>query len=109
MTITLARDAEQFELDDRLPVLPLRDVVIFPYMVIPLLVGRAASLAAVEAALAGDRWIFLVAQRARRIPLQPTSFAWESPGACCRWPASPTARRKCCSKASRARRSRATR
>ncbi|HMA04054.1 MAG: endopeptidase La [Gemmatimonas sp.] len=64
MTITLARDAEQFELDDRLPVLPLRDVVIFPYMVIPLLVGRAASLAAVEAALAGDRWIFLVAQRA---------------------------------------------
>jgi len=63
MAITLTRDEEQFELEDRLPVLPLRDVVIFPYMVIPLLVGRAASLAAVEAALAGDRWIFLVAQR----------------------------------------------
>jgi ATP-dependent Lon protease len=63
MTITLTRDEEKFELEDRLPVLPLRDVVIFPYMVIPLLVGRAASLAAVEAALAGDRWIFLVAQR----------------------------------------------
>ena len=63
MTLTLTRDEEKFELDERLPVLPLRDVVIFPYMVIPLLVGRAASLAAVEAALAGDRWIFLVAQR----------------------------------------------
>ncbi len=63
MTITLMRDEERFELEERLPVLPLRDVVIFPYMVIPLLVGRAASLAAVEAALAGDRFIFLVAQR----------------------------------------------
>ena len=63
MAIKLTRDEEQFELEDRLPVLPLRDVVIFPYMVIPLLVGRAASLAAVETALAGDRWIFLVAQR----------------------------------------------
>ncbi|HLB10679.1 MAG TPA: endopeptidase La, partial [Gemmatimonadaceae bacterium] len=63
MTITLTRDEESFELEERLPVLPLRDVVIFPYMVMPLLVGRAASLAAVEAALAGDRWIFLVAQR----------------------------------------------
>ena len=63
MTLTLTRDEERFELEERLPVLPLRDVVIFPYMVIPLLVGRAASLAAVEAALAGDRWIFLVAQR----------------------------------------------
>ncbi|MEO8881308.1 MAG: endopeptidase La [Gemmatimonadaceae bacterium] len=63
MPITLTRDEESFELDERLPVLPLRDVVIFPYMVMPLLVGRAASLAAVEEALAGDRWIFLVAQR----------------------------------------------
>ena len=60
--ITLTRDEESFELDERLPVLPLRDVVIFPYMVMPLLVGRAASLAAVEEALAADRWIFLVAQ-----------------------------------------------
>ena len=42
MAIQLTRDEEQFELEDRLPVLPLRDVVIFPYMVIPLLVGRAA-------------------------------------------------------------------
>jgi ATP-dependent Lon protease len=63
MPLILMRDEERFELEERLPVLPLRDVVIFPYMVIPLLVGRQASLAAVESALAGDRWIFLVAQR----------------------------------------------
>ncbi len=49
--------------DARLPVLPLRDVVVFPYVVMPLLVGRQASLAAVEAASRGDGTIFLVAQR----------------------------------------------
>ena len=43
--------------------MPLRDVVVFPYMVIPLLVGRPASLAAIDTAIAEDRWIFLVAQR----------------------------------------------
>ncbi len=63
MPITLLRDAERFEVNDRLPVLPLRDVVLFPYMVIPLLVGRQSSLAAVETALEGDRWLFVVAQR----------------------------------------------
>ncbi|MBX6331587.1 MAG: endopeptidase La [Gemmatimonadaceae bacterium] len=63
MPISLQRGDEHFEVSDRLPVLPLRDVVVFPYMVIPLLVGRPGSLAAVEAALAEDRWIFLVAQR----------------------------------------------
>jgi ATP-dependent Lon protease len=49
--------------DARLPVLPLRDVVVYPYVVIPLLVGRQGSLAAVEAASRGDGMIFLVAQR----------------------------------------------
>ena len=48
---------------DRLPVLPLRDVVLFPYVVMPLLVGRTASLAALEAANAEDRLVLLVAQR----------------------------------------------
>ena len=60
---TIVRGDESFEVFERLPVLPLRDVVVFPYMVIPLLVGRQGSLAAVEKAVAGDRWIFLVAQR----------------------------------------------
>ncbi|HEX6536705.1 MAG TPA: endopeptidase La [Gemmatimonadaceae bacterium] len=61
--LTVTRADERFEVDERLPVLPLRDVVVFPYMVVPLLVGRQASLGAVEAALRDDRWIFLVAQR----------------------------------------------
>ena len=48
---------------ERLPVLPLRDVVLFPYVVMPLLVGRQASLAAIEAANDEERLVLLVAQR----------------------------------------------
>ncbi len=44
------------------PVLPLRDIVVFPNMVVPLFVGRDKSVAALEAAMAGDKEIFLVAQ-----------------------------------------------
>src|SRR4051812_7834559 len=47
----------------RLAVLPLRDVVVFPYVAMPLLVGRQASLGAIEAAAAEGGAIFLVAQR----------------------------------------------
>ncbi len=43
--------------------LPLRDLVLFPYVVIPLLVGRQASLAAVEAAVNADKHLLLVAQK----------------------------------------------
>ena len=64
MNITLHRDDEATEVPARLPVLPLRDVVIFPYTVTPLLVGRAGSLAAIEEAMAGDGFIALVTQRA---------------------------------------------
>ena len=63
MPQTFQRDNESIPTSDRIPVLPLRDVVIFPYVVIPLLVGRAGSLAAIEAALAEDKIILLVAQR----------------------------------------------
>ncbi|HUQ99826.1 MAG TPA: endopeptidase La, partial [Gemmatimonadaceae bacterium] len=63
MPQTFQRDNETIPTSDRIPVLPLRDVVIFPYVVIPLLVGRPASLAAIEAALAEDKIILLVAQR----------------------------------------------
>ena len=48
---------------DSLPLLPLRDMVVFPYMVIPLLVGRQKSIAAVEEADAKDKTILLCAQR----------------------------------------------
>jgi ATP-dependent Lon protease len=47
-----------------LPLLPLRDVVVFPHMVIPLFVGRAKSIKALESAMAGERRIMLVAQKA---------------------------------------------
>ena len=56
-------DGEVLATADRLPVLPLRDVVVFPYVVMPLLVGRAASLAALEAANSTDQLVLLVAQR----------------------------------------------
>ena len=46
-----------------IPVLPLRDVVVFPHMVIPLFVGRDKSMHALEAAMQGDRKIALVAQK----------------------------------------------
>ena len=45
-----------------LPLLPLRDIVVFPGMVVPLFVGREMSVAALEAAMTGDKDIFLLAQ-----------------------------------------------
>jgi len=49
------------------PVLPLRDVVVFPHMAIPLFVGREKSINALEAAMAEDKKILLVAQKAADI------------------------------------------
>ena len=46
-----------------LPLLPLRDIVIFPYMVAPLFVGRPQSIGALESASNGDKLIFLVSQK----------------------------------------------
>ena len=45
------------------PVLPLRDVVVYPHMVIPLFVGRRQSIAALEAAMSSNRHVFLAAQK----------------------------------------------
>jgi len=44
------------------PLLPLRDIVVFPHMVVPLFVGRDRSIAALEASLSFDRLIFLSSQ-----------------------------------------------
>jgi ATP-dependent Lon protease len=61
--LVIKRGDEVFEIDDRLPLLPLRDVVIFPYMTIPLLVGRVPSVNAIEEAVASDRVIFVATQK----------------------------------------------
>lgn len=54
---------EQLRIPDLLPVLPLRDIVIFPYMIVPLFVSRERSIQAVDQALAENRMIMLAAQR----------------------------------------------
>ena len=61
----MAQPTENRDLNipNELPLLPVRDVVIFPYMILPLFVGREKSIAAVEAALSRDRMIFLATQR----------------------------------------------
>ena len=48
---------------ESLPILPLRDVVVYPHMVLPLFVGREKSILALEAAMKADKRIMLVAQR----------------------------------------------
>ena len=45
------------------PVLPLRDVVVYPHMVIPLFVGREKSIQALDVAMHGDKRIMLIAQK----------------------------------------------
>ena len=54
---------EQFKIPEMLPMLPVRDTVIFPYMILPLFVGRESSIKAVDEALAKDRMIFLATQK----------------------------------------------
>ena len=49
------------------PILPLRDVVVYPHMVIPLFVGREKSIRALESAMAGEKHILLVAQRSAEV------------------------------------------
>ena len=58
------QDLQNVETPEQLPLLPVRDIVVFPYMVLPLFVGREMSIKAIEAALAGNRMIFLATQKA---------------------------------------------
>jgi len=54
---------EKIEIKSRLPVIPLRDIVIFPHMIYPLLVGRQFTVSALQEAMILDKQVFLVAQK----------------------------------------------
>ncbi|MEW5773713.1 MAG: endopeptidase La, partial [Thermodesulfobacteriota bacterium] len=57
------QDSAHPEIPEVLPLLPVRDIVVFPYMILPLFVGREKSVAAADAALAGDRHLLVLAQK----------------------------------------------
>lgn len=59
----LEKDDEVLEIPDVLPVLPLRDVVVFPGMITPLLVGRTKSLASLDEAMEKDRLLLVMTQK----------------------------------------------
>jgi ATP-dependent Lon protease len=63
MTDDLRKDDEPVKIPDVLPVLPLRDIVIFPFMIVPLYVSRDRSIKAVDQALTDNRMILLAAQK----------------------------------------------
>ncbi len=52
-----------FSIPEELPIVPLREMVVFPYMILPIFVARERSIAAVEEAMDGDRMLLLAAQR----------------------------------------------
>jgi ATP-dependent Lon protease len=56
-------ETEMLNLPDTLPLIPVRDVVVFPYMVLPLFIAREKSIKSLEGALSKDRLVFLVAQK----------------------------------------------
>jgi ATP-dependent Lon protease len=57
-----SKNRDRTEVYETLPMVPLRDVVVFPYMMMPFVIGRSSSIRALEYALAHDRRIFLAAQ-----------------------------------------------
>lgn len=56
-------DEREIEIPTSLPILPVRDIVIFPYMIIPLFVGRDISIRAVDEALLGNKMVLFVTQK----------------------------------------------
>src|SRR5438876_12443706 len=54
---------QQLQIPSDLPVLPLRDIVIYPFMIVPLFVSRERSIRAVDEALGENRMILLVSQK----------------------------------------------
>src|SRR5512140_3521604 len=54
---------KEAQIPGNIPVLPVRDIVVFPYMIIPLFVGREISIKAIDHALSADRMILLLTQK----------------------------------------------
>ena len=54
---------KEIEIPDSLPVLPVRDIVVFPYMILPLFVGREISIKAIEHSLSGNKMVLLLTQK----------------------------------------------
>jgi len=59
----MEKETQPIDIPENIPLLPIRDVVIYPYMILPLFVGRGLSIKAVDEALNKDRYIFLAAQK----------------------------------------------
>ncbi len=59
----LTIEEQELEIPEELPLLPVRDIVVFPYMILPLAVGRELSVRAVNEALSSNRMMMLVAQK----------------------------------------------
>jgi ATP-dependent Lon protease len=63
----LNHNSEEIEIRSRLPVIPLRDVVVFPHMIYPLLVGRDFTVKALQEAMTLDKQVLLIAQRSSSV------------------------------------------
>ena len=57
------KDNKEIEIPENLPVLPVRDIVVFPYMILPLFVGREMSIKAIEHSLNSNKMVFMVTQK----------------------------------------------
>src|SRR6267143_1405639 len=61
--VEVADSAQELQIPNDLPVLPLRDIVIYPFMIVPLFVSREKSIRAVDEALGENRMILLTCQK----------------------------------------------
>ena len=63
LVMSLKKESDELKIPENLPLLPVKDVVVFPYMILPLFVGRDSSIKAVQESLNRDRLIFLTSQK----------------------------------------------
>ncbi|MFQ5579548.1 MAG: endopeptidase La [Nitrospiria bacterium] len=69
MAESVSKGAKEIEIPKKLPLLPVRDIVVFPHMVLPLFVGREASIKAIEKAVSGNKMVFLAAQKTLEVEI----------------------------------------